>query len=121
LSPRLARAVVVALAAASLGALGLWACGPFFPQWLLTDEGRILEAPVTWLRDAVQPLLPADKPPFPVLVDEKGPIHQTAAADRKDLETALAALPANRRQAVIDPYVKVREAIVAWREQVGRW
>jgi hypothetical protein len=56
-----------------------------------------------------------------VLVDEKGPIHQTAAADRKDLETALAALPANRRQAVIDPYVKVREAIVAWREQVGRW
>ena len=125
MSPRPARtlttALVIALIAASLGAFGLWACGPFFPRWLLTDEAFILEAPVTWLRDAVQPLLPAEKPPFPVVVDEKGPVHQTAEADRQDLETALASLPANRRQAVIDPYVKVREAIVAWREQVAAW
>jgi hypothetical protein len=113
--------VIAVIAASSLGALGLWACGPFFPQWLLTGDSRILEAPVTWLRDAVQPLLSADKPPFPVVVDEKGPVHQTAEADRRDLETALAALPASRRQAVIEPYVKVREAIVAWREQVAAW
>ena len=118
---RLVRAGALALAAFSLGAFGLWACGPFFPQWLLTNEAGILEAPVTWLRDAVQPLLPAEKPPFPVVLDEKGPIHETAEADRKDLETALAAMPADRRRAVIDPYVKVREAIVAWREQVAAW
>ncbi len=113
--------VIAILAASSLGALALWACGPFFPPWLLTNEAGILEAPVTWLRDALQPLLPAEKPPFPVVADEKGPVHQTAEADRKDLETALAALPTDRRQAVIDPYVKMREAIVAWREQVAAW
>jgi hypothetical protein len=116
---RLARALAVFTVALS-AALALWACGPFFPRWLLSSEAGILEAPTVWLRDALQPV-PADKPPFPVVQDEKGPLHQTAAADRRDLETALAALPPAHRQAMIDPYVKVRDAIVAWREQVAAW
>ncbi|HEX4966869.1 MAG TPA: hypothetical protein VF173_39030 [Thermoanaerobaculia bacterium] len=116
---RLAKAVAV-ITLFFAGALALWACGPSFPHWLLTSEAGILEAPTVWLRDALQPL-PAEKPPFPVVQDEKGPLHQTAAADLKDLETALAALPAARRQAVIEPYVKVRDAITAWREQVVAW
>ncbi len=103
------------------GAFALWACGPFFPPWLLTDEAGVLEAPTTWLRDALQPLLPAGKPAFPAVVAEKGPVQQTAAADRKDLETALAGLPPERRQAVAGPYLKVREAFVSYRDAVAAW
>jgi hypothetical protein len=41
------------LIVAALGAFALWACGPFFPPWLLVDEAGILEAPTAWLRDAL--------------------------------------------------------------------
>lgn len=116
-----ARAALVAFLASSLGAFALWACGPFFPPWLLNDEAGILEAPTTWLRDALQPLLPAAKPAFAPVVDEKGPIQQTAAADRKDLETALAGLSPERRQAVLDSYIKVRDAIAAYKEKEATW
>jgi hypothetical protein len=117
----LARAALAVFLAVSLGAFALWACGPFFPPWILNDEAGILEAPTVWLRDALQPLLPAAKPAFAPVVDEKGPILQTAAADRKDLETALAALPPARRQAIIEPYVKTRDAIVSYRDAVAAW
>jgi hypothetical protein len=116
-----ARAALAVFLAASLGAFALWACGPFFPPWLLNDEAGILEAPTVWLRDALQPLLPAAKPAFAPVVDEKGPIQQTAAADRKDLETALAGLPPERRQAVLDSYIKVRDALAAYKEKEATW
>lgn len=116
-----ARAALAVFLAVSLGAFALWACGPFFPPWILNDEDGILEAPTTWLRDALQPFLPAAKPAFAPVVDEKGPILQTAVADRKDLETALAGLPPARRQAVIEPYVKVRDAIVSYSDAVASW
>ncbi len=117
---RLAKTLVI-FTAILFGALAIWACGPFFPEWLLTRESGILEAPTVWLRDALQPL-PAAKTPFPVVAaDEKGPLHQTAAADRKDLETALAALPPDRRQGMVEPYMKVRDAVVKWREEVASW
>lgn len=117
---RLAKTLVI-FTAVLFGALAIWACGPFFPNWILTRESGILEAPTVWLRDALQPL-PAAKLPFPLMTaDEKGPLHQTAVADRKDLETSLAALPPARREAAIEPYMKVRDAVVKWREEVASW
>jgi hypothetical protein len=116
-----ARAALVVFLAASLGAFALWACGPFFPPWILEDEDGILEAPTTWLRDALQPFLPAAKPAFAPVMDEKGPIQQTAAADRKDLEAALAGLSPERRQAVLDPYIKVRDTLAAYKEKEAFW
>ncbi len=117
--PRLAKVLALSTAVLS-GAFALWACGPYFPRWLLANEAGILEAPTVWLRDALQ-TVPAEKPRYPAVEDEKGPLHQTATADVKDLETALAALPPDRRKAVIEPYVKTRDAIVVWREQVLSW
>lgn len=112
----------IALSVLSLsGAFALWACGPFFPNWLVNNEANVLEAPTIWLQDALQPLLPAGKPAFAPAVDAKGPVQQTAAADRKDLEAALAGLPPERRQAVIGPYVRTRDAIVTYRDAVAAW
>jgi hypothetical protein len=108
--------VSAVLLLAALGSCALWACGAFFPNWLLWDEnGGVLATPTTWLREAVQPLLPQARPAFAAAVDPRGPLHQTAMADRKDLEDALAGLPLERRQAVIGAYMKVRYAIVAYR------
>ncbi len=74
----LAKAIAVFTGVLS-GALALWACGPFFPQWLLTQESDILEAPTVWLRDALAPL-PADQLPSRWWWTRKGGLHQTAAA-----------------------------------------
>ena len=41
-----------------LGNAALRACGPYFPQWLVTDEAAILEAPTTWLKDLLEKRLP---------------------------------------------------------------
>lgn len=118
---RILRTALALSGTAVLATAVAWACGPFFPNWILDSESGILEAPTVWLRDALQPL-PASKPAFaPVVADEKGPAQQTAAADRKDLETALAGLPPAKRQAVIDPYVRTRQAIVSYRESVEAW
>jgi hypothetical protein len=114
---RLASIVIISLALSGV----LWACGPFFPSWILDDENGILEAPTLWLRDALQPL-PAAKPAFaPVVADEKGPAQQTAAADRKDVEAALGGLPAAKRQAALDAYASTRQAILSYRESVESW
>jgi hypothetical protein len=117
---KLAKAVAVSTLVLP-GAFALWACGPFFPPWLLTDESGILEAPTTWLREALQPLLPAGKPAFTAVIDEKGPYRQTAAADRADLEAALTGMPAERRQSLIDGYGQTREAIVKLGESLDAW
>jgi hypothetical protein len=47
-SDKVVRAGLIAALIASAvlpGAAVVWACGPFFPQWLITDEARILDAP----------------------------------------------------------------------------
>lgn len=116
-----ARAVLAVVLTAAAGAATLWACGPFFPNLLLDNEDGILEAPTVWLRDALQPLLPAGKPAFAAVVEERGPIQQTAAADRKDLEAAVAGMPPAQRQTVIARYSEVRAAIVAHREALASW
>src|SRR5206468_4870353 len=41
---RLAKTLAL-FTAVLFGALALWACGPFFPDWLVTRESGILEAP----------------------------------------------------------------------------
>jgi hypothetical protein len=107
------------LIVAALGSFALWACYPDSPTWMLWDgSAGVLATPTTWLREAVHPLLPRAKPAFSAAVDPKGPLHQTAVADRKDLETALAGLPPERRQAVIGPYMQVRDAIVEYRTEL---
>src|SRR5689334_838342 len=85
---------IAALALAILlGGAVLWACGPFFPQWLVTDEASILEAPTTWLKDALEPkpsTFDWNRPPqrIKAVVAEQGPHRQTAEVDQRDLETA---------------------------------
>ena len=98
---------------AGLAGAALWACGPFFPPWLLTSEAGILEAPTTWLRDALQPLLPAGQAPFPALPSEDDPSVQTTKADFADVQAAVVALdlPADRRDALLARHRQLREAL----------
>lgn len=122
----LVRAGLTALAVL-FGGAALWACGPFFPHWLLTDEAWILEAPTTWLKDALEQRPSAfswNRPPQKikaVVAGEGGPHRQTADVDQRDLETAtsnrsLTAKYAEIRQRI----VQYGDALAAWREE-ARW
>ena len=107
-----AKAALAVFLAASLGAFALWACGPFFPPWLLNDEAGILEAPTTWLRDALDPLLPPGKPAHLAITDSD-PYEQTSRIDEADLKAALEELdrPAGRRAALLEQYREIRRVL----------
>jgi hypothetical protein len=93
---------------AALGAFALWACGPFFPPWLLTEEAGILEAPTTWLRDVLQPLqAPPEPRPVRAAVSDPDPYEQT-------VREALAAtdLPPGRREALLAEHRRIRRVLV---------
>jgi hypothetical protein len=103
------------LAVSTLGAATLWACGPYFPPWLLGNEAGMLDAPMTWLRDSLAPLLPPGKtvPVAPMAVDGPSPSEQTARADAADLKGALEELktPTDRREALLEQYRQARKAM----------
>src|SRR5215218_3508014 len=119
----LARATSLA-AAASFGAFALWACGPYFPDWLLTDESRILEAPTTWLKDALQPTpSPFSRgglPKLKAVVDQRGPYRQTADADLRDVETATSDRNLTARYAEVrDRLEEHGQAVSSWRQEAA--
>ncbi len=102
---------------ASLGAFALWACGPDFPRWILDDEAGILEAPTTWLRDALQPLqAPPEPRPVRAAVSDPDPYEQTAHVEEADLREALAETSLNpgRRAALLEELGEIRKTLVSW-------
>ncbi|HTG33970.1 MAG TPA: hypothetical protein VLB76_13655 [Thermoanaerobaculia bacterium] len=107
-----ARAALAVFLAASLGAFALWACGPFFPPWLLNDEAGILEAPTTWLRDALDPLLPPGKPAHLAIIDSD-PYEQTSRIDEAELKAALEELDptSSRRALLLEQYREIRRVL----------
>jgi hypothetical protein len=113
-----------------LGAAAVWACGPFFPQWLITDEARILDAPTTWFKDALESIpirvpvltgqrswfIPTERMPFKAVVDaERGPYRHTADVDLWDVETATSDRNLTAR------YGEVRDALLQYSETLAAW
>jgi tetratricopeptide (TPR) repeat protein len=116
----LIRAGLTALAVLSGGA-ALWACGPFFPNWLLTDEAWILEAPTTWLKDALEPRpspFDGNRPQQrlkAVVAGERGPHRQTAEVDQRDLETATS------NRSLTGKYAEIRESLAQYGDALAAW
>lgn len=118
---RLLVKAAVLTTAAWAGAFALQACGPFFPHWLLTDEGGLLEAPTTWFKDAIEsvslPRKPGPRPPqLKAVVDrERSPYRQTADADLADVQAATS------NRSLSAAYTEVREALARYGEEVAAW
>jgi tetratricopeptide (TPR) repeat protein len=109
--PRPAEAAVLT-AAFLAGGIALWACGPFFPNWILGPDEDVLTAPQAMLRAELDRLAPAEEAPFPAKVAED-PDLQTAEADTADLAAALEGISPERRQALV-------ERLRAFRQDLGR-
>ncbi len=106
------------------GATALWACSYIFTDdQVLTDESLLLQALVVRFREALAPLLPADKPRDAAVVSQDGPYRQTAQADLADVRSALdeAGAPAARKEAVLKGYEAVRQAVVAHGDALEEW
>jgi hypothetical protein len=111
-------ASAVAVCALSLaGAFALWACGPDLPHWILDDEAGLLEAPTTWLRNALEPLqTPPEPRPVRAAVSAPDPYEQTARVEEADLRAALAEtnLAPERRAALLEELGEIRKTLVSW-------
>jgi hypothetical protein len=117
---RIAAATLLISLAVFLVGGALWACGPFFPAWILGSDLRVLEAPVLRFEQLLDGLLPKEKPPFQAVVasEEEGLYARTATVDHAELEKALAAssIPAERRAELLAAHDKLRQALAALAE-----
>lgn len=106
---RLGRVAIVVSLALS-GTFALWACGPFFPRWLLGPERLLVPAPEGLLRQEIGRLKLAEPPRAVPAVD---PWRQTIEIDVADLKKALdaAKVPAERRDALVERYAEVRKVL----------
>ena len=105
------------------GAFALWACGPFFPNWLLASDSYVLDAPVVWFKKEVQPFLPTGQPKQAAVVPEDNPYRQTAEAAEADLRAALekAGTPQARREPILAEYKAWRDTVVAHGDALANW
>jgi len=95
------------------GSFALWACGPFFPRWLLGPEQLLVPAPEGLLRHEIGRLKLASGPSA---VPAENPWQQTSEVDVADLRKALdaAKVPAGRREGLVESYSKVRAALAQY-------
>jgi len=107
---RIAGALTVLLSAVG-GTLALWACGPYFPNWVLGSDETFLEMPGGVLRQEVG-RLKISPDPFQAQPGDN-PFQQTADADAADLAKALAksGLSADRRAAVLARHAELRKLL----------
>jgi hypothetical protein len=109
--------VVLAVSCLFAGTFALWACGPFFPRWLLGPERLLVPAPEGLLRQEISRLKLADSPRA---VPADDPWQQTSDADVADLQKALdaAQVPAGRRDPLVARYTEVRKALAQYASSV---
>lgn len=105
------------------GAFALWACGPFFPNWLLASDAYVLDAPVVWFAKEVRPFLPAGQPKQAAVVPKENAYLQTAEAALADLREALekAGTPPARRETILAEYKAWRDTVVAHGDALANW
>lgn len=131
MTPRLSRAASVAGLLVAALVLDADACGPFFPNRLLTDADRELTSvPVGIFADEVARILPAvPGGPSAVVATSRVDvfavdlrIDQTEAADLADLQEALGASrwPAFVERRVLDRYRPVRAALSSRARDAGK-
>jgi tetratricopeptide (TPR) repeat protein len=110
-------ALAVALPAA-------WACGPSFPNWLLSDADRAaLVAPVADFFREIARLKTTRQPPFRTQPPEASYAAQTADAELQDLRTALEQLgiPEERREVILREHAASRETVKRHQEGLREW
>jgi tetratricopeptide (TPR) repeat protein len=114
---------VTAVCALALGgAFALWACGPFFPNWLLASDAYVLDAPTVWFAREVEPFLPKGQPKQKAApVDD--PYLQTKQVAIEDLRAALdkSGTPAARREELLGQYEALRDGVVSWGAALAGW
>ncbi|HEY2737944.1 MAG TPA: hypothetical protein VGK45_06025, partial [Thermoanaerobaculia bacterium] len=89
----------------------LWACAPFYPNWMLGGDS-VLAAPSAFFNDSLRGLEPAGAPPFPRIAARE-PYQQTAGIDADDVHKAVeasGALPAVREK-ILTAHAELRKAL----------
>ena len=100
--------VAIAVSCLFAGTFALWACGPYFPRWLLGPERLLVLAPEGLLRHEIERLKLAGTPRA---VPAEDPWAQTSEADVADLQKALDAAKVPARDPLVARYTEIRKAL----------
>jgi tetratricopeptide (TPR) repeat protein len=102
----LARLLILALLVLT-GASALWACAPFYPNWLLGSED-LLAAPSAFFADSLRGLEPMEPPPFPAV---RADADETVRAETEDVQRAVAQSLPEVRSAILKAHAELRSAL----------
>ncbi|HIG28774.1 MAG TPA: hypothetical protein EYQ50_13620 [Verrucomicrobiales bacterium] len=102
----------------------LWACGPWFPNWLLNDGDRaILRAPLVLFHRQIVRLNEAKEAGFKTLPPTKGHAVQTMDGAMKDLKMALAdqSISVDMQRSILSGHEISRQKIAKYRKAREVW
>jgi hypothetical protein len=102
----------------------VWACGPMFPDWLLTrGDLEVGRPPTTHLRKEIQGVLGGTTSLYRAVHAEKGHAEQTLDVALKDLHAALLSqsMPSQKMEAVLRDHQSSRKIIRKHRGAMEDW
>lgn len=111
---RSSRAALGIAAGCLLSTAALTACGPFFADWILDNDSRLFEAPVSWFSHEVGRILGSPDPTLEAVPEAFEP--QTAAVDADEVAAFVGA-----ESAPAVAYRQVREALLAYQQARWEW
>lgn len=109
------RPAVLSLTVLLCGAIA-WACGPFFPNFILGSDGLMFEGPTGLLRAELAHLSPAGAVPFKAVPPSDGDfLGQTATTDVAEVEEILKGIgtPPDRTSEIVDEVRTLRDGITS--------
>jgi hypothetical protein len=104
---------ILAILAGMAGMAVLWACGPYWPNFILGSDELVFEGPYGIFTAELARLGNPGAPPFAAIPPpDDGPAAQTAEADLAETKEILAetGTPADRRQVILDGIEALRAA-----------
>ena len=102
----------------------MWACGPWFPDWLLTQgDLELIKPPTTHFQNEVKNQAHAVPSPYKTVPPETTKQKQTLSKAIEDLRTALIerSLPQSEIENILQQHQTSRKAIQSYREDFERY
>ena len=102
----------------------VWACGPWFPNWLLIQgDQEILKAPSTHYKQELKRIRQDSSSMYKTVRSDKNEAEQTLDAALEDLRDSLmgSSMDQSRRAQVIEEHRVARKSLLAYRKALHQW
>ena len=115
LLPHLNKIIVVSISVFGAAISLLWACGPWFHNWMLTHgDQEMLKAPTTHFSQELKRILQDSSSKYKTVDTDRGDAKHTLDAALQDLRAALTeqSMPQSQRTKLLEQHRVARESLL---------